>query len=212
MLVSTAGFCSCVEEASSPVVFDQVIESVHFQNLLFSPVVLYRNGVPFDTLLSRDSTTYRIDDKGAFRHEWKLISPTNNLGDKIGIEGRTDLGLQYEVNGSYRISNVLNGQTIFTPRILNLTAKTIQWLWVNFQGTNQVRVARSVPGNSITSLEHAPYFVWTNNANVVIEDPNRIRLFHFSRNDTTKDGDAELRFSTDLEFGGSGLTEPLEIR
>ncbi len=202
---------SCVDDSPNPVVFDQTIESVSFENRLFAPIIIYRNNEVVDTLGSRESASYRIDAKGAFRHEWGLFAPRNNLGDRIGLEGRNDLGLQYEVNGSYTIRNVFQGQPIFTPRILNLSIETVQWTWTNFQAASPVRVNRSILANTVTDLDHAPYFVWSASSNVVVEDPSRLRLYHFSRRDTI-DGRPELDLDDDFQFSGSGVTIPLEIR
>jgi len=75
MLLALALLAGCVEESSTIVTFDEVLESATFTNRLLAPVVIFRDGVPYDTLPARSTQLYPIGKKGVVRHAWQLIAP-----------------------------------------------------------------------------------------------------------------------------------------
>ncbi len=201
----------CLAESPNPVVFDQVIESTTFTNYLLSPVVLYRNGVILDTLPTRTTRSYDIGAKGIFRHAWKLISPRSPFGDPYGVEPFVDVGIQYNINDKIDIANSANGRTLFTPRIINASFGPVRLAWVNFRQLDERFVGLTLFANEASSVDHAPYFFWNSSSNVYIDEVNGFRIWVASRDDTTSDGDPQLRLEEPGGLGGSGLTNPLVL-
>jgi hypothetical protein len=203
----------CVEELSTPVVFDVVLNSTTFENRLRAPVAIIRNGEVIDTLQAGSKRSYALGRRGPVRHEWQLIAPVDNLGRKWSEEPRVALGIQYQIDQEYEINNDGPEQTIFTPRIVNLLTQNSVQLIVN-EDEDDERITQYVyEPNSVSSLTNAPYFYWHSSSNVVLDVINSSRVYRFRRSDT---GDRELKlndsfFGSDEDLRGSGVTEKLVV-
>jgi hypothetical protein len=213
-LLLAVGIGGCVEESLTPAVFDVVLESTTFENRLRAPVIIFRDNVPIDTMPAGSSRTYPLGRKGAVRHVWQLIAPFGSDGRKAGEEPRGDLGVQYQVNQSYRITNSIprTGLSIFTPRVSNAHFSTSFRLIANFEKDDQRITNYLIPPNSFTTLDSAPYFYWNSNSNVVLDAVSGFGDYQFSRSDT---GRWALRlddgFSTQANLKDAGVTEILYV-
>jgi hypothetical protein len=199
---------SCVEESPTVATFDQVLESTTFDNRLFAPVILFRDGLVLDTLAARTQRSYAIGRRGAIRHAWQILAPYDSRGQKAGIEPHVELGVQYKLNADYVIDyeSVPDG-TIFTPRVLNASPYDLR-LIVNQGVDDQFYTWYIIRANSNSSLDHAPYFYWHDRSNVVLD--GGLYAYSFSRVDTNEL--RRLRISDSVYARGSGLTEPLLAR
>ena len=203
---------SCVQESSIPVVFDQELESVTFENRLFSPIIIYRNGEVVDTLIARTEQRYPINRKGVIRHAWRILAPRDNGGRILGVEPYVELGVQYDINAHHTITNSSADRTIFTPRIANLTPDRVRLFYVNYRERDEFLVNQVFSPNMNTSLSHAPYYYWHDESNVYLDNLDRPRVYEFSREDTLFSGEPELDLTDDVEYRGGGLTEPIIIQ
>lgn len=204
----------CVEESATTVVFDQLLESTTFENRLLTKVVIFRDGLPIDTLEARESGLYPIGRKGAIRHAWRIMAPIDNSGNRSGVEPYVDLGVQYKVRASYLIDNdALSGETLFTPRIVNLTPYSLR-ITANYATTDPVSTNYTVPANSVipnlaSPTPHAPYFFWHSSSNIRLTDTRFGRVYEIRRNDSTALG--TLRLDNSSLYTGTGLTEPIIV-
>lgn len=204
----------CVEEAPTPVVFDQLIESVTFENRLLTRVVIIRDGTPLDTLDARTVGFYPIGRKGAIRHAWRILAPIDNSGNPAGEEPYEDLGVQYRVNATYLIDNdALSSGTLFTPRIANLTPYSLRitanYGTAKFLATNYTVPANANIPNLASPTPHAPYFYWVSSSNIRLTDTRLGRVYEISRDDSTSLG--TLRLDRSSIYEGTGLTEPIVV-
>lgn len=198
----------CIDESSNPVVFDQLLESATFENLLVARVVIFRDGIPIDTLDARTTGTYPINRKGAITHAWKLIAPIDNTGDRAGVEPSQNLGVQYKVRATYTIdSDALDNKTLFTPRISNLTPYSLR-ITANYGTTDQFPTNYTIAANGNSSIVNAPYFYWHASSNIRLTDVFG-RSYQIDRDDSTTLG--TLRLETDSYYRGAGLTEPITV-
>ena len=203
---------SCVEESPVPVIFDQELESVTFENQLLSPIILFRNSQVLDTLEALSSRRYEIGQKGIMRHAWRLLAPRDGLGRVIGVEPYREMGVQYEINAHYTINNNSADRTLFTPRFANLSLDRILFFYANYREQDEFLVNKIYYPSEATSFEHAPYYYWNDDSNLYFDNLDRSRVYYFSRNDTLSNGEPELQLTDDFSYRGSGLTEPIIIQ
>lgn len=212
LLITPVG--GCVEESSTPVAFDVVLESTTFDNRLRAPIIVYRNDVVLDTIPAGSSRNYPLNRKGTFRHTWRLISPFGADGRKAGEEPFVDLRVQYQVNQTYRITNDLPGtnETIFTPLISNELPFTTLRLTANYNVENQLVTGYLIPPLTITKLDSAPYYYWHSRSNIVLNAVSGTGVYFFERSDT---GRYELRLDdqlgTQANLKDAGVTEILRV-
>jgi hypothetical protein len=204
----------CVEESSTIVSFDEVLESTTFENRLLAPVLLRRDGEVLDTIPASSVRTYTIGRKGPVRHSWKLIAPLDRYGNKAGIEPSIDLGVQYALNGRYTITNELEdgslfgSATIFTPLVANFSPYPIR-LIVNYREEDQAITDYLIPRNIDSMLRHAPYFYWNSESNIRLESTVNNYVLMFFRSDTNEQ--TQLRLDTDSHYRGTGRTVPIVV-
>lgn len=199
----------CVEESPVTVVFDQELKSVTFENRLFTPLVLYRDGAVLDTLRAEETRTYPLNRRGIVRHAWQIIPPRGVSGNPAGISPYVDLGVQYAIEARYTIRNTsVPGETIFTPRIANFTLDDL-WLVVNYDEEDEFLTNYILRRNQITSDTHAPYFYWNSGSNIYLDPVNSPGFYRFSRNDS---GDYGLELDNGARFGDAGATTPITVR
>lgn len=212
--LATGMLAGCVDEVATPAVFDVLLESTTFENRLRTPVAIIRDEVVIDTLAAGTARRYELGRRGPVRHAWQVIAPVDERGRKWSEEPRVSLGVQYQIDQRYQITASGPEQSIFTPRIVNLTFRELR-LIVN-EGEDDQRITDyTIPPNSISALVHAPYFYWHSSSNVVLQDRNSSREYVFRRSDTTLGRRLELQesfLSGSDSLRGSGVTEPLEVR
>lgn len=209
-----ASLGGCVEESATTVVFDQLLESTTFENRLLTRVVIFRDGLPMDTLESRQIGLYPIGRKGAIRHAWRILAPIDNSGNAAGVEPYEDLGVQYKVRASYLIDDdALREGTLFTPRIVNLTPYSLRitanYLATDPFSTNYTVAANAVIPNLASPTPNAPYFYWNSNSNIRLTDTRVGRVYEIFRTDSTSLG--VLRLDNSSLYEGTGLTEPIIV-
>jgi len=209
--VVSAGFVSCMEESPNPVVFDQVLQSTTVRNRLLTPVIIFRNSAPIDTLPARTDRSYALGQKGVFRHAWRILAPIGIDGKPAGIEPTGELGIQYAINAEYTIENDdAPGGTIFTPRVANLTGHDLN-LTANYQEDDEFRSTLVIARNQNIQLTHSPYFYWNSSSNIVLDEIGGPGIYYFKR-DTTGDGGRSRFLQIDdstSSYNGAGLTMPL---
>lgn len=199
----------CVEESPVAVVFDQELKSVTFENRLFTPLVLYRDGSVLDTIGAEETRTYPLNKKGIVRHAWQILPSRGTSGKPAGISPYVDLGVQYAIEARYVIRHTsVPGETIFTPRIANFTIDDL-WLVVNYDEEDEFITNYILQRNQITSDTHAPYFYWNSNSNIYLDPVNVPGFYRFSRNDS---GDYGLELDNGARFGDAGATLPITVR
>ncbi|MDB5033608.1 MAG: hypothetical protein JWQ98_849 [Chlorobi bacterium] len=208
-------FTGCVEQSSNIVTFDETLISTTFDNKLLAPVAIYRDNVVLDTLPARTSRTYPINRKGPVKHAWMLIAPYDQLGNKAGIEPRTDLGVQYRLSSTYTLDNGSakdasgTSRTIFTPLVANYGFQDLR-LIVNYQTNDQVITNYLIPRDASVQLTHAPYFYWNSESNVRLEEVAGFNYYMFTRRDTLPGRSLEL--NSDYQYEGSGRTKALVVQ
>jgi hypothetical protein len=207
-LLATAG---CVNESPTVVVFDQELESVTFENKLFSPIRVFRDGSPLDTVPARSTKRYPINRKGIVRHSWSLMAPTDNTGRRLGVEPYIDLGIQYDIDAWHTITYKSPGREIFTPRVGNSTADNVKLFYVNYRESDEFLVNLEIPAGHFVNLQHAPYYYWNSESNVYVQNLDRPATYRFNRDDTTAFGDPELDLSDSPEYDDAGVTIPLIV-
>lgn len=199
----------CVEESPTPVVFDQELKSITFDNRLFTPIVVYRDGLVLDTLRAEEIRTYPVNRRGIVRHAWSIVPPRGLTGRIAGIAPYVDLGIQYDIEARYTIThNSVPQGTIFTPRIANFSFYDLQ-LYANYRATDEFITDYVLRRNTITSDTHAPYFYWNFDSNIALDPLGAAGLIYFSRSDT---GMFELRLDTGPRYGEAGATIPITIQ
>ncbi|MCC7438998.1 MAG: hypothetical protein IT211_10945 [Armatimonadetes bacterium] len=205
------GVASCVDESPNPVVFDQVLQSTTLRNRLLTPIIIFRNSTPIDTLEARTDRSYPLGEKGVFRHAWRILAPRGIDGKPAGIEPTGELGIQYAINAEYTIANDdAPGGTIFTPRLANLTGFDLN-LTANYQQSDEFRSTLIVPRNQNLSLTHSPYFYWHSNSNIVVDEIGGPGVYYFERDTTGNNGSSRYLQIDDstTTYEGAGVTMPL---
>lgn len=205
------GLASCMEESPNPVVFDQVLQSTTLRNRLLTPIIIFRNGRPIDTLEARTDRSYPLGEKGVFRHAWRILAPLGIDGRPAGIEPTGELGIQYAINAEYTVENDdAPGGTIFTPRIANLTGYDLN-LTANYQESDEFRSTLVIRRNQNLSLTHSPYFYWNSNSNIVLDEIGGPGVYYFERDTTGNNGNSRYLEIDDSSttYEGSGVTMPL---
>jgi hypothetical protein len=199
----------CVEQSSTVVSFDVILESATIKNELLAPIVVFRDGVILDTLPASQERSYPIGHRGPVRHAWQLLSPRDRFGKKVGVEPYVDLGIQYPLNAQYTVDNeslngsVIDQQELFTPLIANYSPEDLR-LIVNYREEAQVYTDMVIPRGTALSLDNAPYFYWHSSSNVRLESMTSSRFYFFTRDDTAEARRLEL--NTSNEFEGQGRT------
>lgn len=213
LLVSLAG---CVEESDTILTFDVDLESTTFHNHFYAPIVVYRDNEVLDTIPARATFTYHIGRHGPIHHAWRLISPYDRYGAKVGVEPYVDLGVQYRLRETYEITNNLPGGaqpksgTLFTPYVVNTTALYDLRLTANEHEDDQVITNYIIPRSSIMSVDSAPYFFWHSTSNVELQSTTNSYYWRFSREDTTAAGEPEIYLDESRdEYEGTGRTNAL---
>lgn len=202
------GASSCVDQSPTIAVFDQILESTQVTNKLLAPIIVYRNGVPLDTLPARTTRKYTLGKKGVFRHTWRLVPPRDLNGNKAGIDSLGDIGVQYSINADYTIDNgSLNGRTIFTPTLFNGGSFSLR-LTINDRASDQVQTNLIIAPNQ--SLQGAPYYYWNSNSNVRVDATNGQAYYIFTRNDTNEARRLTIDDTTSA-YRGAGRTFPLVV-
>jgi hypothetical protein len=209
-LAATTFLAACIDESSTPVAFDQLLESTRFENRLLTRVIIFRDGIPIDTLNARQEGLYPIGRKGAVRHAWQILPPIDNSGNLAGEQPYEDVGVQYRVRAEYIIdSDALSEGTLFTPRIVNLTPYSLR-ITANYLTSEQFTTNYTVPANAVSSLTHAPYFYWIGSSNIRLTQNLTGRIYEISRDDSTSLG--TLRLDQSSQYDGAGLTEPIVVQ
>jgi hypothetical protein len=209
LLVVAAGIllAGCIEQSTTPVVFDQVLESTTFDNRLLTPVVIFRDNAVLDTLPATTSKTYALGRKGVVTHAWQIIAPRDIYGLPAGIEPRVTIGVQYPVRATYTIDNdAISGHTIFTPRIANLSQWNLR-LTANYSESDQFATNYVIYSNSNTPLDHAPYYYWNSSSNVLLTATNGFGSYLIERSDTVES--RRLVLDDASSFRGSGVSKPI---
>lgn len=204
-----AGLSGCVEESPTPVVFDQELKSVTFDNRLFTPILIFRDNVILDTLLAEQTRTFPLNRKGIVRHAWQILPPTGVSGRSAGIAPYVDLGIQYGINAYYTIRNTsVPGRTIFTPRIANFSPYDLR-LDVNYNESDEFITDYVIRRADITGDTHAPYFYWHISSNIYLDPLAVSGYYAYFRNGT---GDSVLALETGPRYGDAGATIPITVR
>lgn len=199
----------CVEESSIPVVFDQELNSVTFENRLFTPVAVFRDNVVLDTLPALHRRTYPIHRKGIIRHAWKIVPVLGENGRVAGIQPLVDLGTQFSIDAEYILtSNSVPGETIFTPRIANFSPFDLN-LHANYREEDEFWTDYVIPRNGITNDVHAPYFYWHARSNVYLHALGASGGYLYSRLDT---GEYALELDATVYYRDAGATLPITVR
>lgn len=205
------GIAACIDESPNPVVFDQVLQSTTLRNRLLTPIIIFRNSTPIDTLEARTDRSYPLGEKGVFRHAWRILAPVGLDGKPAGIEPTGELGIQYAINAEYIIENDdAPGGTIFTPRVANLTGFDLN-LTANYHESNEFRSTLVIARNQNISLTHSPYFYWHSSSNIVVDEIGGPGVYYFQRDTSGISGSARYLQIDDStsSYKGAGVTMPL---
>lgn len=213
LLLLVSSFCTsfigCVEESPTPVVFDQELKSVTFENRLFTPILIFRDGMVIDTLSAIESRTFPLNRRGIIRHGWQIVPPRGVTGRIAGISPYIDLGIQYDIEAHYTIrSTSVPGHTIFTPSIANFSLYDLR-LDVNYGQEDEFLTDYVIPRYDITSETHAPYFYWHSNSNIYLDLVGGLGYYRYSRKDS---GEFGLKLETGPYYGDAGATSPITVR